>query len=74
MRKTIAAIMLASLTIAIVSFIHTISPQASSALYAQKVIRKISIPVYNLATNGTLADILSNNLVNYLNESATIIN
>ena len=69
----IAAIMLASLTIAIVSFIHTISPQASNAVYAQSSKKNINSSVYNLATNGTLANILSNNLVNYLNESATII-
>jgi len=69
----IAAIMFALLTIAIVSFIHTISPQASSAVYAQSSKKNINSSVYDLVSNGSLSNILSNNLVNYLNESATII-
>jgi sensor domain CHASE-containing protein len=73
MRKMITVILLASITIAIVSVIHTISPQASSVVYAQGSNKNINSSIYDLASNGTLANILSNNLVNYLNESASII-
>jgi sensor domain CHASE-containing protein len=73
MRKMITVILLASITIAIVSVIHTFSPQASSAVYAQGSNKNINSSIYDLASNGTLANILSNNLVNYLNESASII-
>ncbi|MDW0279922.1 MAG: cache domain-containing protein, partial [Nitrososphaeraceae archaeon] len=66
-------ILLVSVTIAIVSVIHTISPQASSAVYAQGSNKNINSSLYDLASNGTLANILSKNLVNYLNESASII-
>ena len=69
----IFVILLVSITIAIVSFIHTISPQASSAVYAQGSNKNINSSLYDLASNGTLANILSKNLVNYLNESASII-
>jgi hypothetical protein len=44
MRKTITVILLVSITIAVVSVIHTILPQSSSAVYAQVAI-KISIPL-----------------------------
>jgi len=73
MRKTIIVILLVSITIAIVSVIHTILPQASSAVYAQGSNKNINSSLYDLASNGTLANILSKNLVNYLNESASII-
>lgn len=73
MRKLITVVLLASITIAIVSVIHTISPQASSAVHAQGSNKNINSSIYDLASNGTLANILSNNLVNYLNESASII-
>jgi sensor domain CHASE-containing protein len=73
MRKMITVILLASITIAIVSVIHTISPQALSAVYAQGSNKNINSSIYDLASNGTLANILSKNLVNYLNESASII-
>ena len=73
MRKMIIVILLVSITIAIVSVIHTISPQASSAVYAQGSNKNINSSLYDLASNGTLANILSKNLVNYLNESASII-
>ena len=73
MRKMITVILLASITIAIVSVIHTFSPQASSAVYAQGSNKNINSSIYDLASNGTLANILTNNLVNYLNESASII-
>lgn len=66
-------VLLVSVTIAIVSVIHTISPQASSAVYAQGSNKNINSSLYDLASNGTLANILSKNLVNYLNESASII-
>ena len=68
----IAVILLTSITIAIMSVLHTISLQASSAVYSQGS-NNINSSIYNLASNGTLANILSNNLVNYLNESASII-
>ena len=73
MRKMIIVILLVSITITIVSVIHTISPQASSAVYAQGSNKNINSSLYDLASNGTLANILSKNLVNYLNESASII-
>ncbi|HMG37627.1 MAG TPA: cache domain-containing protein [Nitrososphaeraceae archaeon] len=73
MRKMITVILLASITIPIVSVIHTISPQAPSAVYAQGINKNINSSIYDLASNGTLANILSKNLVNYLNESASII-
>ena len=44
MRKMITVILLVSITIAVVSFIHTISPQSSSAVYAQGS-NKLSIPL-----------------------------
>ena len=69
----ITVILLVSITIAVVSFIHTISPQSSSAVYAQGSNKNINSSLYDLASKGTLANILSNNLVNYLNESASII-
>ena len=69
----ITVILLVSITIAVVSFIHTISPQSSSAVYAQASNKNINSSLYDLASKGTLANILSNNLVNYLNESASII-
>jgi len=61
MRKMITVILLASITIAIVSVIHTISPQALSAVYAQGSNKNINSSIYDLASNGTLANILSNN-------------
>ena len=73
MRKMITVILLASITIPIVSVIHTFSPQAPSAVYAQGINKNINSSIYDLASNGTLANILSKNLVNYLNESASII-
>ena len=73
MRKMITVILLVSITIAVVSVIHTISPQSSSAAYAQGSNKNINSSLYDLASKGTLANILSNNLVNYLNESASII-
>jgi Cache domain len=73
MRKMITVILLASITIPIVSVIHTFSPQALSAVYAQGINKNINSSIYDLASNGTLANILSKNLVNYLNESASII-
>ncbi len=66
-------VLLVSVTIAIVSVIHTISPQASSAAYAQGSNKNINSSLYDFASNGTLANILSKNLVNYLNESASVI-
>jgi len=73
MRKMITVILLVSITIAVVSVMHTISPQSSSAVYAQASNKNINSSLYDLASKGTLANILSNNLVNYLNESASII-
>ncbi|MFZ0655874.1 MAG: hypothetical protein WAM19_04440, partial [Nitrososphaeraceae archaeon] len=71
MRKMTIIVLLVSVTIAIVSVIHTISPQVSSAVYAQGSNKNINSSLYDLASNGTLANILSKNLVNYLNESAS---
>jgi len=73
MRKMITVLLLVSITIAVVSVIHAISPQSSSAVYAQGSNKNINSSLYDLASKGTLANILSNNLVNYLNESASII-
>ena len=63
MRKMITVILLFSITIAVVSVIHTISPQASSTVYAQGRNKNINSSLYNLASKGTLANILSNNLI-----------
>jgi sensor domain CHASE-containing protein len=56
-----------------VSVIHTFSAQDMSAVYAQGINKNINSSIYDLASNGTLANILSKNLMNYLNESASII-
>jgi len=56
----IAVILLTSITIAIMSVLHTISLQASSAVYSQGS-NNINSSIYDLASNGTLANILSNN-------------
>jgi hypothetical protein len=42
-------------------------------VYAQIDTNNNNSPLYQLGNNGTLAKILSSNLVNYLNESATIV-
>lgn len=45
----------------------------SNILYAQDGTKNNTSSLYELANNGTLAKILSGNLVNYLNESASIL-
>jgi hypothetical protein len=42
-------------------------------VYAQVDTNNNNSSLYQLGNNGTLAKILSSNLVNYLNESATIV-
>jgi hypothetical protein len=56
MRKMITVILLTSITIAMVSVINTISPQTSSAVYAQGSNKNINSSLYYLASNGTLAN------------------
>ena len=45
----------------------------TSNVYAQDYTNNNNSSLYQLANNGTLAKILSGNLVNYLNESASIL-
>ena len=45
----------------------------TSNVYAQDYTNNNNSSLYQLASNGTLAKILSGNLVNYLNESASIL-
>jgi hypothetical protein len=45
----------------------------TSNVYAQDYTNNNNSTLYQLANNGTLAKILSRNLVNYLNESASIL-
>jgi len=74
MPKIIAVILSATIiTIAIMSVIHIISPLNSNVVNAQSKNKNIDSSIYDFANNGSLANILSNNLVNYLNESASII-
>jgi hypothetical protein len=74
MPKIIAVIFLATIsTIAIMSVILITLPQTSNVVYAQSNNRNINSSIYDFANNGSLANILSNNLVNYLNESASIM-
>ena len=45
----------------------------SSNVYDKDNTNNNNSPLYQLANNGTLAKILSGNLVNYLNESTSIL-
>src|SRR4029078_5201425 len=74
MPKIIAVILSATIiTIAIMSVIHIISPLNSNVVNAQSKNKNIDSSIYDFANYGSLANILSNNLVNYLNESASIM-
>jgi hypothetical protein len=59
--------------IAITTLSYTVLTQIPSNEYAQNDDKSISNSLYNLINNGTLAKTLSNNLVNYLNESAFVL-
>ncbi|HJR83997.1 MAG TPA: cache domain-containing protein [Nitrososphaeraceae archaeon] len=71
MRKVITVTL--TMSIAIISYscigwIHIIG-----SVYAQEDTKNNDSSFYQLANNGTLAKILSDNLVNYLNESASVL-
>ena len=59
--------------IAIMTLSYTVLTLVPSNVYAQNDYKNISNSLYDLMHNGTLAKTLSNNLVNYLNESASVL-
>ena len=59
--------------IAIISCSYMQWTHITSNVYAQDYTNNNNSSLYQLADNGTLAKILSGNLVNYLNESASIL-
>jgi hypothetical protein len=59
---------IAIITLSCTALIHN-----PSTIYAQNGDKNISSSVYDLINNGTLAKTLSNNLVNYINESASVL-
>jgi hypothetical protein len=59
--------------ITIMTLSYTVLTQIPSNVYAQNDNKNISNSLYDLINNGTLAKTLSNNLVNYLNESASVL-
>lgn len=71
MRKNIAVTFL--MLIAIVSVSYTLRTHNSNIVHAQDDTKNNASSLYELANNGTLAKILSGNLINYLNESASIL-
>lgn len=71
MRKNIAVTFV--MLIAIVSVSYTLWTQNSNIVHAQDGTKNNASSLYELANNGTLAKILSDNLINYLNESASIL-
>ena len=71
MRKNIAVTFL--MLIAIVSVSYTLGTHNSNIIHAQDRTKNNASSPYELANNGTLAKILSDNLINDLNESASIL-
>lgn len=61
------------IVLAIVSHSYLEWRYSASNVYAQDDTNNNNSSLYQLANNGTLAKILSGNLVNYLNESASIL-
>jgi hypothetical protein len=59
---------IAIITLSCTALIHN-----PSTIYAQNGDKNISNSVYDLINNGTLAKTLSNDLVNYINESASVL-
>jgi len=59
--------------ISLMSISYMLWTHISNILYAQDGTKNNTSSLYELANNGTLAKILSGNLVNYLNESASIL-
>jgi hypothetical protein len=59
--------------IALVSVSYMLWTEISNIVHAQEGTKNNSSSLYELANNGTLAKILSHNLINYLNESASIL-
>lgn len=59
--------------IALGSISYTVWTHISNIVYAQDGTKNNTSSLYKLANSGTLAKILSGNLVNYLNESASIL-
>ena len=71
MRKNITVTFL--MLISLMSISYMLWTHISNILYAQDGTKNNTSSLYELANNGTLAKILSGNLVNYLNESASIL-
>ena len=61
------------MVLAIISYSSMEWAHIPNNLYAQDNINNNNSSLYQLANNGTLAKIISHNLVNYLNESASIL-
>ncbi len=59
---------IAIITLSCTALIHN-----PNTIYAQNGDKNISNSVYDLINNGTLAKTLANNLVNYINESASVL-
>lgn len=71
MRKNITVAFL--MLIALGSISYMLWTHISNIVYAQDGTKNNTSSLYELANSGTLAKILSGNLVNYLNESASIL-
>lgn len=71
MRKNITVTFL--MLIAIVSVSYTLWTHNPNIIHAQDGTKNNASSLYELANNGTLAKILSDNLINDLNESASIL-
>ena len=71
MRKNITVTFL--MLIALGSISYMLWTDMSNIVYAQDGTKNNTSSLYELANSGTLAKILSGNLVNYLNESASIL-
>lgn len=71
MWKVISVTLMTSIAIIFCSYMEW--THVTSNVYAQDYTNNNNSSLYQLANNGTLAKILSGNLVNYLNESASIL-
>jgi hypothetical protein len=61
------------MVLAIISYSCMERMHITNNLYAQDDTNNNNSSLYQLANNGTLAKIMSHNLVNYLNESASVL-
>ena len=71
MRKVVSVTLMMLIAIMFCSYMEWTN--ITSNVYAQDYTNNNNSSLYQLANNGTLAKILSSNLVNYLNESASIL-